>query len=419
MRNLLSACFLALICLPVLADPMALNVRDFGAVGDAQTDDTPAFQKALDTAGKDGSRVFVPPGKYLLKGQLTLPEFVTLEGTFTAPARSFDASNNLAKTKGSILFTTAGKNDPDGKPFITLQSASTIKGLIIFYPEQTFDIVPYPWCIRGVGDNCSVRDMLLVNPYQAVDFGTQPAGRHFISGLYAQALKTGIFVDKCFDIGRIENVHFWPFWNEKLMDWTTKNGTAFVLARTDWEYMRDCFCISYKVGYHFIANKDGPGNVDLTQCGSDTGPCAVKVEATQQHAGVTFSNSQFMAGIEIADTNSGPIKFTSCGFWGVNGLTDHHAQISGKGTVTFTACHFISWATVHHDSPCILAHSGGLIVNGCEFLDEDASKTHIKLEKNVDAAIVSGNRYRSPMKIANESEGSVEISGNVGPKPAH
>jgi hypothetical protein len=417
MRQLLLATLLAILALPVFgADSIALNVRDYGAAGDFKTDDTAAFQSALDAAGKDGSRVIVPPGRYLLSGNLKIPKSVTLEGTFAAPETSFDSSDHLAHAKGSILCTTAGKSDADGKPFITLASSSTIKGMIIYYPEQTTDIAPYPWCIRGAGDNCAIRDVLLLNPYQGVDFGTQPAGRHFISGLYGQPLKTGIFVDKCFDIGRIENVHFWPFWNQKLMDWTSQNGTAFLLARTDWEYMRDCFCISYKIGYHFIAGKDGPGNVDLTQCGSDTGPLSVQVDATQQHAGVTFSNSQFMAGIQIADTNAGPIKFTSCGFWGVQKMTDHHAEIAGKGTVTFTACHFISWATVHHDAACILAHSGGLTVNGCEFLDTDPTKTHITLEKNVEAAIVSANRFRSPMKVDNQSEGSVEISGNVSPK---
>jgi hypothetical protein len=400
----------------VAAQDFSFNVRDFGALGDAKTDDTAAFTKALETAGKNGSRVLVPAGKYLIKGNLTLPEFVTLEGTFTAPARSFDSSNNLANTKGSILFTTAGKNEANGTPFITMKASSTVKGLIVFYPEQTMDVLPYPWCIRGDGDNCTVRDMLLVNPYQGVDMGTHAAGRHFISGLYAQPLKTGIFVDKCFDVGRIENVHLWPFWTEKLMDWTKQNGTAFVLARTDWEYMRDCFCISYKIGYHFIANKDGPGNVVLTQCGSDIGPCAVKVDATQEHAGVSFDNGQFMAGIEVADSNAGPVKFTSCGFWGVGGVTKSHADISGSGNVTFTACHFISWALTDPTAPCILARKGGVTINGCEFLDRDATKTHVALQKDVESAIISANRFRSPVRIVNDSQGSVEIAGNVSAK---
>ena len=178
----------------------------------------------------------------------------------------------------------------------------------------------------------------------------------------------------------------------------------------------DCFAIGYHVGFHFIAGKDGPGNVDLTQCGSDTGPLSVKVDATQQHAGVTFSNSQFMCGVEVSPTNTGPVKFTSCGFWGVQKMTNHIAEISGRGNVSFTACHFISWATIDHDAACILAHSGGVTINGCEFLDEDPTKTHIALEKNVESAIIMGNRFRSPMKIDNQSDGDVQMIANTSPK---
>ena len=55
------------------------------------------------------------------------------------------------------------------------------------------------------------------------------------------------------------------------------------LGRTDWEYMENCFCISYKVGYHFVNVKDGPGNAVLTQCGSDIGPTAVLVDDDRLH----------------------------------------------------------------------------------------------------------------------------------------
>ena len=147
-----------------------------------------------------------------------------------------------------------------------------------------------------------------MNPYQAVDFGNRPAGRHFINGLYGQPLKTGILVDQCYDIGRISNVHFWPFWmdNAKVQKYTNENAEAFVIARTDWEYMNNCFCIFYHCGYHFLDRGHGPGNSILTECGSDTSPQSVQVDALQNHAGVTFVNSQFMAGIHIAKDQHRP-----------------------------------------------------------------------------------------------------------------
>lgn len=54
------------------------NVRDYGVLGDGETLDTPAIQKAIDacaTAG--GGRVVMPPGKYL-SGTVHLKSNVTL-----------------------------------------------------------------------------------------------------------------------------------------------------------------------------------------------------------------------------------------------------------------------------------------------------------------------------------------------------
>jgi len=388
-----------------------LNVRDFGAKGDSTTDDTAAFQKALDDAGKTGDIVHVPPGRYAIHGHIAIPKSVTLQGTFTAPPATVDSKSS----KGSMLLAYEGKGKDSGPAFITLHTNSTIKGIIVFYPEQTIDVQPYPWCVHGSGDDCSIINCLLINPYQAVDFGTDPCGRHFIDGLYAQALKTGLLIDKCYDVGRISNIHFWPFWTESLMDWTKKNGTAFIIARTDWEYVNNCFAISYNVGFHFRAFKDGPGNAILTESGSDIGPCAVKVDETQGHAGVSFVNSQFMCGVEVAPTNAGPVKFTACGFWGY-GKTDTIAKLNGSGLTTFTACHFISWGQVNQTAPAIVAETGSVTLNGCEFLDREPEKVHLQLDKAVESAIIMGNRFRSKPQIKNRSEGDVQIGLNSGGK---
>lgn len=99
-----------------------------------------------------------------------------------------------------------------------------------------------------------------------------------------------------FDVGRIEHVHLWPFWGGwegELGRYTREHGIAFVMGRTDWEYLHNCFCIGYRTGYQFVATKAGAPNAVLTQCGSDIGPCAVRVEAAAEaaaEAAILFGN---------------------------------------------------------------------------------------------------------------------------------
>jgi hypothetical protein len=395
---------------PAAREAESLNVMDFGAAGDGTKDDTDAFNRALQAAaGKGNYAVFVPRGKYLIKSELTVPANVALEGVYVGPsARTKDA--------GSVLLAVAGAGDTEGKPFITLHTSSTLKGITVFYPEQkmTNPPVAYPWTIRGVGDNISLLDILLVNPYQGVDFGTQAAGRHFINGLYGQPLYRGIFVDNCFDVGRISNVHFWSFWggwDGELYEFMREKAVAFLLAKSDWEFMMNCFCIGYRIGYHFVQNGRGPGNYLLTQCGSDIGPNAVRVESSQAHAGISFVNCQFMSGVEVGPGNTGPVKFTACGFWGI-ATTNYHALLEGSGHTFFNGCHFIGWGQKDTKMPAIYAKRGGLTVTACDFID--LGKAQVTVEKEVDAAMIYGNRLRGREMIVNHAPpGRTQIAMNV------
>ncbi len=57
-----------------------LNVKDFGAIGDGETDDTEAFELALIEAESLGAKLFIPSGIYKISKTLTIGDGVSLIG---------------------------------------------------------------------------------------------------------------------------------------------------------------------------------------------------------------------------------------------------------------------------------------------------------------------------------------------------
>lgn len=417
------------------------NVRDFGALGNGVADDTAAFQKAMDERSASGGGVVqVPAGQYLIKTHLTIPRSVTLEGEWRAPPtvdRYVDpkSTQGAPELRGSVLLAVEGAGQENGTPFIRLDFNATLKGMTIFYPQQTKTNPPvaYPWTVQSVGaDNCAVVDVLMVNPYQAVDFGTVVAGRHYVRNLYAQPLRRGLFIDLCLDVGRIENVHFWPFWTAADADspvgkFMLEQGEAFIFGRSDWEYVTNCFAIGYNVGIRFVRGKGtgpytGAGNYLLTQTGADMCRTAVLVEETQPHSGVSFSNSQIFGDVVIKSTNQGMVRFNNCGFFGsIDGKRGTAlARLAGTGRVSFSDCHFYC---IHPESrnadTMLLVEEGRVSIQGCLFINNrntaavNSDPTPIVLQPGVRSAIITGNEFYGRARITNRSRGRVIINSNI------
>jgi len=394
------------------------NVLDSGAKGDGKADDTDAFQNALDSAGKNavGGTVFVPAGNYLIARHLTIPKNVALEGIWKIPTA-------WTQHQGSTLLAVEGEGQPDAAPFITIGENSVVKGLTIFYPNQTGAGEPkaYPWTIASSGaDNSSIIDVLLVNPYQAVDFGTRPAGRHYIRNLYGQPLYKGIFVDQCYDIGRVENVHFWPFWTANKPDkkgaeeFIMSKGEPFIFGRTDWEYVFNTFSWGYSVGYHFIKTPSGMANGNFLGIGADATNRAVVIDDCAPY-GLLITNGEFVSmigeeptSVDVGASNTGVIQFQNCAFWGP---ASRIARIKGRGTVTFNACNFDFWDKDKKQLPAIEASGGNLLITSCNFAH---TGHHITLNSGVASAVITGNRFAGKMQITNKSKGNVQIGLNVG-----
>jgi hypothetical protein len=338
---------------------------------------------------------------------------------------------NAAILAGTVLLAVEGAGDETGTPFLFLERNATLKGVIVYYPNQVAapEPVPYPWTIAGTGDNISLLDCLLVNPYKAVDFGSQPCGRHLIRNLYAQAIYRGLFIDKCYDVGRVENVHFWPFWTahlkpegaEALGEWTARNGTAFTLSRSDWEYVSNCFAIKYYCGFHFRTSApDGPGNYLLSQSGADGCDIAVHVEETQPHSGVSFSNSQMFGRILVGPENNGPLRFSSCGFFGADAVKDEPdpevIRIDGHGRVSFDNCHFYA---IHGKTatPVFIHQVGGRlnVNNSLYIVNIFLDPIPLVIEEGAVSTVYAQNEHYTSKRVVNHKgdSGRVIIRDNI------
>jgi hypothetical protein len=395
----------------------ALSVRSFGAVGDSRSDDTAAFQRALNAAhDAGGGTVYAPPGRYLFNGSLSVPGGVTLRGSFgCVPSHPGIREPKQVKPgdDGTVLMVTSGKGDESGTPFMTLQTNSTVCGLVFYYPEQIIDDEPhaYPWTIRMQGSNPAVIDVELLNPYQGIN--TFGAARHNIRNVSGQLLRRGIIVDAIYDIGRIENVRFNPWWtiDTPAYKWQFAHGEAFVFGHADWVFVFNTFCFGYKIGYKFIETTAGRCNGNFLGIAADDCNRAVLLENCAPY-GLLIVNGEFTAfhgddptTVEVGAQNKGVLRFSNSSFWGP---CEQIAKIGGHGVVAFTDCTFDEWAHTG-DRAAIQATSGSLLVRGSDFRQ---NSPHIWLGEGVERAVITANLFTGPAKIENASKRDVQIGLN-------
>jgi hypothetical protein len=373
------------------------SVLDFGAKGDGKTDDTSAFQKALEAAGRDGGGVvYAPRGNYFFSGHLNVPRAVTLKGIWeSVPAHNGVRDGSAAKPTddGTTFLVTENEGNEDGPPFILLNDNSTLKGVVLYYPKQdpAEEPKPYPWAIALRGKNPAVLSVEMLNPYNGIDASRNE--RHLVRDVHGQPLRRGIFVDAIYDIGRIEDVHFNPWWSvrPRLFQWQQEHGEAFIFGRSDWQYVLNTFCFGYNIGYKFIETESGVCNGNFLGLGADDCYTALVVENSAP-MGLLISNGEFVSFhgpdptmVRVEASNSGSVRLVNCAFWGP---CNQIARIGGRGTVGFSDCTFVQWDRHKEGRPAIQAESGTLLVRGCEFREDKpqfkvADGVHAVLSDNV------------------------------------
>lgn len=241
------------------------TVQDFGAKGDGVTDDTKAFQDAIDAAAAAGGcTIWVPEGRYAIKGNLVMKQGVSINGEIDTPGRD-------KAVKGTILQAYAGRGSIEGDPFIMMQPVTGIHDLAIWYPEQEADnIQPYPPAIQmgdpsvWGNDYVTVDNIEFVNAYLGYKNNPNMGGCPIVRNIYGTPLKSGIRIDSLADVGRIENCDFSPlYWENSGLpgapsdkdshrSYIYENGIAYEMSRNDWSYGRWLTADRYGVGFYAL-----------------------------------------------------------------------------------------------------------------------------------------------------------------------
>jgi len=181
---------------------------EFGAKNDAVTDNTSAIQNALNKAGSEGGGiVFLPAGKYRVNGNLTVPTGVELKGASDVAS--------VPKGQGSIIEIYAGKNNPDGEPFLKLSGKSGIRGITFNYPETTSSMTvntatlpKYPYCIQATGEDVYIVNIGVRATYNGIDLFTYPCDNHYVDYFAGHVFKNAIRVGGGSKNGLISNFQF-------------------------------------------------------------------------------------------------------------------------------------------------------------------------------------------------------------------
>jgi len=392
----------------------AYNLKDFGATGDGTTDVTSLVQTLIDSLGRlGGGTVFLPEGKYVVRGSITIRKGITLRGEWSKPVKG-------QPIKGTILMAYAGRGSETATPLITMETSAAVRDLAIWYPEQLpTGITAYPPAIQ-FGENgffgnefCNAKNITLVNAYSGVVFSRTNGGTcPVINGIYGTPLSRGVEIDNISDVGRIEWLDFSPaYWEgsglpnapaagSAVETWIYQNGTGIVMRRNDWSYVAFVSIEGYSKGEDVAPSIASPGAVaNGHQYGMTFTHCktALLLEVVSGN-GIMFTQVNAVncdTGFVVGPNTSGGVQFHTCTIdANVNAV---EVSASSSSRFMMQQCTFTKGA---------VTVSGGIFTaSDCDF---NNAAPQVLLATNA-RGIVTGNRFKTAAQIQNKSQWTCAI----------
>jgi hypothetical protein len=349
---------------------------EFGAIGNGTADNTSAIQNALNKAGAEGGGiVFLPAGKYKVTGNLTVPSGVELKGASDLAS--------VPKGQGSILEVYAGKNQPDGTPFLKLSAKSGIRGITFNYPEQISSMTKdpatlpkYPSCIQATGDSVYIVNVGVRATYNGIDLFTYPCDNHYVDYFAGHVFKNAIRVGGGSKNGLIANTQFnslvyasgfedpkFGNWPNSINDTDSKNAVYNQnWLELEFIILEDCENEILYNDFHYASHKGillrekngkAPSGLALGY-GIDASMRAICFEAVSPDNGFDLINSQVVsvarddvyADSRFLETGSGftgTVNLFASDYWG---NAKYGGVFNGSGKVNLSLANFQQYGSI-------------------------------------------------------------------------
>ena len=372
------------------------SVKDYGAGGDGETDDTVAFEKAIKAAEKDGLPVYVPAGTYLVTETLKL-NCVTMygyeSGSWTADTIDLPPiyHNNLEEPLFDVFSgSLSGLNiHVQGTSAEMSEAAETIK-------------------VSGVGSHLS--SLRIHTPWIGIQATYGNTGRSvFENILIVQAWKTGLDISGTWDVATLQNIEVWN--SGKTCP------TAFRFGKNDALHAVNLFCFNAGTGFEFYNTPDGGCWGSFDNCGVDLTSIGVSVGEGTHH--LTFVGGTFWGHHHGLKVTAETAKDTLVTFNGGEILTNGASPIDVHGgrMTTVTGCNIVRIAKDHSAIPVNIGGGAGVTIVGNTITTRDcavALSSGFKGAANITGNTILTGATDTKSVVKNQAKSAtVNTDGNV------
>lgn len=251
------------------------SIREFGVLPENNAETNKEnLQKAINWASQNGSGLYVEPVKngYTVATGIVLKKNVSLIGVHGPTGRGTKNEDTNQPT-GSLFKIT-----DDNEPFMTVESATQLRGIQFWYPEQTNSdptkIIEYKPTIQVSKDDnvygVTLSNLTFYGEYMAMDFASTGKNVNellLFEHCYGYPL-SGEFIriDYCYDIPRILHCHVNPAnmrefgrtFNKEIIDHVVSKETySYFINHTDNAQMMDIFTFGVFGGVYLGAESYG------------------------------------------------------------------------------------------------------------------------------------------------------------------